>query len=265
MPEQYPISSSISRSNSVRVLIRSASRSLPSSVNCLYRMSSSSRMSWRALRRRSCGMTKYFAGYTVQELQLLHRVARQGVEPADPLDLIAEKLDAHGHLRVRGPDLQHVAAGAEPGPLEHGIVALVLQAHEAPHELAHVGRVALLQLDAHLAVVLGIAQPVDARHGGHDDHVPPFHEGGRRREPHPLDLPVDRRVLLYVQVLARHVGLGLVVVVVRDEVLHGVVRKEVHELAVQLRGEGLVVGEHEGGKLDLLDDLGHGEGLAGSR
>jgi len=33
---------------------------------------------------------------------------------------------------------------------------------------------------------------------------------------------------------------------------------------VELGGEGLVVREDEGGALDLLDDLGHGEGLAGA-
>ena len=30
----------------------------------------------------------------------------------------------------------------------------------------------------------------------------------------------------------------------------------------QLGGQGLVVGQHKGGPLDLFDDLGHGEGLA---
>ena len=33
---------------------------------------------------------------------------------------------------------------------------------------------------------------------------------------------------------------------------------------VELGGEGLVVREDERGALDLLDDLGHGEGLAGA-
>jgi len=33
---------------------------------------------------------------------------------------------------------------------------------------------------------------------------------------------------------------------------------------IELGGEGLVVGEDEGGTVGLLDDLGHGEGLAGA-
>ena len=41
-----------------------------------------------------------------------------------------------------------------------------------------------------------------------------------------------------------HVGLGLVVVVVGDEVLDRVVREELAELPVELRREGLVVRQH---------------------
>jgi hypothetical protein len=50
---------------------------------------------------------------------------------------------------------------------------------------------------------------------------------------------VDRAVLLDEQVALRDVGLGLVVVVVADEVLDRVLRKELAELAVELRREVL--------------------------
>ena len=60
----------------------------------------------------------------------------------------------------------------------------------------------------------------------------------------------------------RHVGLGLVVVVVGDEVLDRVVREELAELAVELRGQRLVVREHQRRALHALDHVGDGEGLA---
>jgi hypothetical protein len=44
--------------------------------------------------------------------------------------------------------------------------------------------------------------------------------------PHPVDLLVDERVLLDVRVGRGDVGLGLVVVVVADEVVDGVVGEE---------------------------------------
>jgi hypothetical protein len=68
--------------------------------------------------------------------------------------------------------------------------------------------------------------------------------------------------LLDVGVGARHVGLGLVVVVVGDEILHRVVGEEVLELAIELRGQRLVRRQDQRRALGRLDDLGHGEGLA---
>jgi hypothetical protein len=51
---------------------------------------------------------------------------------------------------------------------------------------------------------------------------------------------VDRAVLLDEQVTLGDVGLGLVVVVVADEVLDRIPGEELAKLAVQLRGQGLV-------------------------
>jgi hypothetical protein len=78
----------------------------------------------------------------------------------------------------------------------------------------------------------------------------------------PVDLVVDRAVLLDVEVLRRDVGLGLVVVVVADEVLDGVLREELPELVAELRRKRLVVGDHQGRPLNPLDDARHRERLA---
>ena len=91
----------------------------------------------------------------------------------------------------------------------------------------------------------------------------------RRREqrarggvPQPVDLLVDRGVLLDVEVLRRDVRLGLVVVVVRDEVLDRVLGEELAELVAELRRQRLVVRDHERGPLDLLDRERHRGRLA---
>ena len=68
--------------------------------------------------------------------------------------------------------------------------------------------------------------------------------------------------LLDVGVRLRDVGLGLVVVVVGDEVLDGVLGEEGLELLVELGGQGLVVGEDQGGAVHLREHRGDGEGLA---
>ena len=80
----------------------------------------------------------------------------------------------------------------------------------------------------------------------------------------PLDLGVDRGILLDEGVGLRNVGLGLVVVVIAHEVLDRVVRHELAELVGELCGERLVVREHEGGTLNLLDEPGGRCRLAGA-
>ena len=82
--------------------------------------------------------------------------------------------------------------------------------------------------------------------------------------PELVDLVVDVGLFLDVEVAAGHVGLGLVVVVVGDEVLDGVVGEEVAELLHQLGCQRLVRRDHQGGALDQLDDLGHRVRLAGA-
>jgi hypothetical protein len=59
-----------------------------------------------------------------------------------------------------------------------------------------------------------------------------------------------------------HVGFRLIVIVIGDEVLHCVLREEVPELAIELGGQGFVVGNDQGGKIEIFDDPGHGECLA---
>ena len=60
----------------------------------------------------------------------------------------------------------------------------------------------------------------------------------------------------------RDVGFGLIIVVIRYEILHRVFGEKLLELAVELCRQCLVVAEDERGTLHAGDDIGHGEGLA---
>ena len=76
-----------------------------------------------------------------------------------------------------------------------------------------------VQEDDLLLVLLGRAEAVDARDGRDDDHVAAREQVRRRGVAEPVDVVVARAVLLDVEVGLRDVRLGLVVVVVGDEVL----------------------------------------------
>jgi len=190
-------------------------------------------------------------------------LAAGGIDDRELLDLVAPQLDAQAELLVRGIDLDAIAAHAELARLEGDVVAVVLDVHQAREDLVPVHRLAQAQADHHRAVVLGRAQPVDARDAGHDDHVAAAHQRAGGRQAEPVDLLVDRGVLLDVDVALGDVGLRLVIVVVAHEIVDRVVRKELLELGVQLGGQGLVVRHHQGRALGVLNDVGHGERLAG--
>ena len=180
-------------------------------------------------------------------------LAGERVEVLDRLDLVPEQLDPVGRLGVGGQDLEHLAAGAEGAARQVGVVAPVLHPDQLAEDVLAVDPLADLEQLHLVAVELRRADPVDAGDRGDDDHVLAREQRGGRRVAQAVDLVVDRGVLLDVEVLRRDVGLGLVVVVVADEVLDRVVREELAELVAELRRQRLVVRDHQRRPLDRLD------------
>ncbi len=166
-----------------------------------------------------------------ERLELLDDLAGERIDRRDALDLVAEELHADPALLVRGIDLDGVAAHPELVADERHVVALVLQLDEATEDLALVVFLADVEDQTLGSVHLGRAEPVDRTDTGDDDDVAPTHDRTGRGVTQPVDLVVDRRVLLDVGVGRGEVRLGLVVVVVGDEVLDPVLREELSELA----------------------------------
>ena len=75
---------------------------------------------------------------------------------------------------------------------------------------------------------------------------------------------VHLRVFLDIGIGRRHIRLGLVVVVIGNEILHRVVGEELLEFAVKLRGQRFIVRHHDGRPLQGLHHIGHGEGFSRS-
>ena len=263
MPEVKPSSFIISMSYSVRCCSRWASSSLPRSLN------QASRSCQLALDLDQALLHRLVLGHVVARrpdrdvVDVVEDLARQRVEVVDRLDLVAEEVQPVGRLRIGREDLHQLALRAERAAGERRLVAVVLHADELLEELVAVDPLPHLEELHLLRVELGRADAVDARDGGDDHDVAPGEERRRRRVAQAVDLVVDGRVLLDVEVLRRDIRLGLVVVVVGDEVLDRVLGEELAELVAELRGERLVVSDHQGRPLDALDRRGHRERLAG--
>ncbi len=198
-------------------------------------------------------------------LEPREHLARERIEMRDLLDLVSEHRDAVGGLARGGLHLDDVAADAEPAAREHGVVADVLGVDQRAQELVAVVLRADLEDQHALAPLLRRAEPVDARDARDHDHVASREQRARRAEPQAGDVVVLGRVLLDVEIRLRDVRLGLVVVVVGDEVLHRVLGEELPELVAELGGERLVVRDHERRALELLHHPRHRGGLAGPR
>src|SRR5690348_3310334 len=193
-------------------------------------------------------------------------MAGQRVEELQRLDFVIEQRHPHRVLGVfGGEDVEHVTAHAERAAPEIELGALVLHLGEALDRVTLRQAIALAQMQDHAVVFGRVADTVNCGDGAHDDAVGPLEDRFRGRQPHLLDMLVDRAVLLYVEVARRDIRLGLIVVVVRDEILDGVVREELAELGIELRGERLVRREHECGPAASRDHVRHRVRLARSR
>jgi len=121
-----------------------------------------------------------------------------------------------------------------------------------------------MHADDHLFVFVRRPQAVDAADRGDDHDVPTADERAGRRQPQAVDLLVDRGILLDVDVPGRDVSLGLVVVVIADEIMDGVLREKPAKLRVQLRRQRLVVAQNQRRAAEVRDHVRHREGLAGT-
>jgi hypothetical protein len=199
-------------------------------------------------------------------IEAVLRLAANGIDLANGLDGVAEELDADGGVGLVGrEDLDDVATHAERTAVKIDVVSLVLDVDQHAEQVVATKLLADLEVDEQTGVTLGGADAVDAAHARDDDHVAAREQRTRRRVAHAIDLVVDDRVLVDVRVARRDVGLGLVVVVVADEVLDRVLREQLLHLAVELRGERLVRRHDERRLAVLRDHVADGERLAGAR
>ena len=196
---------------------------------------------------------------------LLTDLAGQRVEELQSLDFVVKQFDAQSQLRMLGrKDIDGVATHAEGAAAEFHFIPGVLHADQLGDDIALPHLVAVAQRHHHLVVIARVADAVDGRNRGHDDHIAPFHQALGGGEAQLLDVFVDGAVLLDEQIALRHIGLGLVVVVVADEILDRIVGKEIAEFAVELGRQRLVGGKDDGRTPQAGDHIGHGEGLAGA-
>ncbi len=192
--------------------------------------------------------------------------AGYGIYLAYPVHLVAEELYPYRAVsRIDREYLYRIPAHAEHVALKGEIVSLVAYLHELAHYLRHAARLSLAHGQHHAFIVYRIAETVYARYRGHNDHVAALEQRRRGRMAKPLDLVVYAHVLLDEGIRVRDIRLGLIIVVIGNEILHGIVGEKLPELAAELRGKSLVMRQHQRGPLQALYHLCHGISFSRAR
>ena len=212
----------------------------------------------------SKGGDEVFGGIDGHLLPGFEDLAPKGVYFRYPVNLIAEKFDPEAPLLVPGDDLHHVAPNAERAPLERDVVAGIMDVHQAAKQIVPIHPMADFEGDAHVLVFVRGADTVDAGDAGHDHDVSALQKGTGGLEAEAVNFLVDHRFFFDERVRDRQVRLGLIIVVVADEVFHRIFREEAHKFTIELGGQRFVVGDDERGFLDIGDDVRHRQRLSGA-
>jgi hypothetical protein len=116
----------------------------------------------------------------------------------------------------------------------------------------------------HAAIFPGRTEAIDTGYTGHNDYVSPLQEGTGCGMAQAVYGVVYRGVFCDIGIGLRYIGFRLIIVIIADEVLHGIFGKKLFEFIEELAGQGLIGGYNKGGPLCLGNDVGHGKGLAGT-
>ena len=167
---------------------------------------------------------------------------RHRVDDGQPVHLVAEKLDADGVIRSAEEDIDRIPAHAEGSPLEIRFGPRVQSLHQLVQQAGETPGLAFADVDGLGVEIVRIPDAVQAGYAGNDDDVPPArHQGRRRAEPQLVDALVDAEVFFNIGIRRGDVGFGLIVVVIRYEVLDRIGRKKRLEFAIQLGCKRFVV------------------------
>ena len=192
----------------------------------------------------------------IDAFQALQNLTAGGIHIADRLHLIAKQFNPHQPIFIGGPDLEHIAPHPEATAGNLDVIAGILVVHQLSQRTAQVEGFAHLELHSRLEIFRGNAEAINATDRGDHDHILALKQRAGGGVAQHVDLLVDRRRLSDVGIRNRYVGLGLVVVVIGDEIFHGIVREELPQLIAELGRQRLVVGQNQCRPAGASDHIG---------
>ena len=191
--------------------------------------------------------------------------AGEWIENTNILDFFVKQFDPHRFsFRVRGEDINDVAPDTIGATLEIYIVTGVLELSQLTEHPALINDFTAGQVHDHLEIGLRIAQTIDCRHSCNYQAILSLQQRLGGRQTHLLNVLINRCILFYKRIGRWNIRLRLVIIVIGNEVLDGVIGKELLELSVKLGRQGFVVRHYDRWPLQLFDHVGHRKGFTGA-
>ena len=199
-------------------------------------------------------------------LQLRMHSPRERFHLGDPVNLVTEELDPDQILAaLRGINFNRVSMNPEIAALQILVISLILNRDQLFDNLVAVLVHAGPQRYGHSLEFIRAAKAVNTGNAGDDNHVSALRKRSCRRKTQLVDLVIDRRVLGNIGVRLRHVGFGLIVIVIGNKVFDRVLGKELFHLPVKLSGQCFIVRDDQRRLVQCGDNIGHRKCLAGAR
>ena len=158
------------------------------------------------------------------------------------LNFVAPKMHAQGVVCIGQENVDRIALDAEGSSLEFGSGSAVEPTDQGVQEGIPSPFLTDLEWNDAFVEFHRIANAVDATDGSDNNDIPSSTQQGRSgAQSQFFDFLVNGEVLFNVGIGGRDVRLGLVVVIVADEILDEVIREKLFELTVQLSSQRFVV------------------------
>ena len=179
--------------------------------------------------------------------------------------LISEELHSDSCIsRICRKYLHHISPDTKLVSHEIYIVSLILDTHKVSNKSVTGFLHTTTNRHHHGLILLRVTKGVDTRNAGDDNNVTAFGDSGGSGMSELIYLVINGAVLFDINVLARHIGFRLIIVIVGHEIFHGIVRKKLLELRTKLSGKYLIMGKHERWTVYPSNNVCHSKGLAGT-
>ncbi|KKU47659.1 MAG: hypothetical protein UX66_C0008G0013 [Parcubacteria group bacterium GW2011_GWF2_46_8] len=146
-----------------------------------------------------------------------------------------------------------------------GIGTRKMDVNKLADQVAAGNRLTDLKMDTRLKIVRRYSKVVYTRNRGDHDDVTSRHQGRGCLVTKFFDFFVDHRLLIDIGISMGHVCLGLIVIVVRYEIINRVFGEKILILAVELRGQSFVWRDYQNRHIKMADNIGHRECFTRSR